>query len=132
MSVLRSWICRLDSSHILPPQLGYTRPREFYLLGVSTVSDRFIVVVFKYNVTKETVGNIFDHKPFDREVSRPSILLPVLYTRVEVNRSNHLGHPTKLGTGIHLKLNIFSHSSIWSLSSKAKAIQIKHNQWIEV
>lgn len=42
---------------------------SFYLLGVSTVSDRLIIIVFNYDVAKETVGNIFNNHPFDREVS---------------------------------------------------------------
>lgn len=78
--------------------------KNAYLLGVSTVSYRLVVIVFKYNVTKLTIRDIFDYMPFDRKLPTPFILLPVGYTLVKIDRSNHFSHPTELSTGIHLQI----------------------------
>jgi hypothetical protein len=67
-----------------------------YLLSVTAVSDRFVVVVLKDDVPEEVVRNIFDKVPLDRELPCPLVLLPVIHALLKIHPAHHLSHPTKL------------------------------------
>ena len=94
-------------------------PNNTYLLSVSAVGNWFVVIIFKYNVTKLTIGYIFNNMPLNRELACPLILLPIIYTFIIIYRPHHLGHPTELGTSIHL------HKVVRNKNSKIRKIEQK-------
>lgn len=73
-----------------------------YLLRISTVCNRLVIIVVKKNVTESNVGNILNNMPFSWELSAPSILLPVICILLKINRSNHFSYPTELSTCVNL------------------------------
>lgn len=77
-----------------------------YLLGVPTVSDRFVLIIFQDYVLQQTVGHIFYNMPLHRETTIPFVLLPILKIVFKVNWSFHLRNTNKLPTGINLDTTI--------------------------
>jgi hypothetical protein len=77
-----------------------------YLLRVSTVCDRLVVIVFQNDVTKLGIGNIFNDVIFYWEETIPLVLLPKIHARVKIHRANHLCHFTELTTHIDLHSNL--------------------------
>jgi hypothetical protein len=51
---------------------------KFYLLGVTAICDRFIVIVLKNDVSHKAVRYILNYVPLHIELSTPLILLPVI------------------------------------------------------
>lgn len=77
----------------------------FYLLSISTVSHRLVIIIFKNNVTELTVWNVFNYVPLHGKLPTPLILLPEVHTLVKIHRSNHFSYPTELSTSIYLEID---------------------------
>jgi hypothetical protein len=73
-----------------------------YLVCVPAICDRFIVIVLKNDVPQKIVRYILNYVPLHRELATPLILLPIINTSVEIDRSNHVSHATELATSINL------------------------------
>lgn len=61
-----------------------------YLLCISTIRYGFVLVVFKGYVPQCNVWNIFDNMPLHRKATSPPVLLPIFYSSIKINRTNHL------------------------------------------
>jgi hypothetical protein len=74
-----------------------------YLLGVTAVCDRLVLIVLQDDVLENVVRHVFDNLPLNREGAIPLVLLPVLQGFLEINSTNHFSNTNKLATCIHLK-----------------------------
>lgn len=73
-----------------------------YLLGISAVCNRLVVIVLQNDVTKLWIWDILYNVPLNREKTTPLILLPKFHVLAEINSPNHLSDTTELTTRINL------------------------------
>ena len=73
-----------------------------YLLGVPSISNWPIFIVFKKNMPQLRIWNVFYYVPLNREESTPFVKLPEIHTLVEIYFAYHLCHSNKLTTSINL------------------------------
>ena len=76
---------------------------EAYLLCVSAISYRLVLIILKYYMPQLWVWNIFNDMPLHWETAIPLVLLPEIHGFIEINTANHLCNSTELAACIYLK-----------------------------